>query len=229
MRGANTHTHTHTHTKARPMSTSPAPRDLLAALAPLVEPGASVQVPPAFCADAVRDGVTLRLTLPTTYALPLDAAAPSATLRDLYRGALAARTSHGARPAWLDDLISPAALLAQLPLTLRGGAWLSRRAPTVCLERACAALESLGEPSTGELARVAPCGCSWRYGDLLTPARVVEAPAGAWRVVEASGAPAGEAVELLAGLLVARAFADVLGESEGESEGASASAGEVAP
>jgi len=210
------------------MSTSPAPRDLLAALAPLVEPGASVQVPPTFGADVSRDGVTLRLTVPTSYALPLDPAEGAATLRDLFRGAMSARTSHGARPAWLDQMLSPAALLAQLPLSLRGGAWLSRRAPSVCLERACAALESLGEPVEGEVARVAPCGCSWRYGDLLTPARVVEAPAGAWRVVEAPDADAaGEAVELLAGLLVARAFADVLGESEGEGEGAGA--GEVAP
>lgn len=212
------------------MSTSPAPRDILAALAPLVEPGASVKVPPSFSADAARDGVTLRLTVPTSYALRLDPAAPSATLRDLFRGAFLARTSHGARPAWLDEMLSPAALLAQLPLSLRGGAWLSRHVPIVCLEQACGALESMGAPAEGELARVAPCGCAWRYGDLLTPARVVEAPAGAWRVVEAPRADAaGEAVYLLAGLLVARAFADVLGESESEGEGEGAGAGEVAP
>jgi len=209
------------------MSTPPAPRHPPPALPPPLEPRASLQVPPTFGADVSRDGVTLRLTVPTSYALPLDPAEGAATLRDLFRGAMSARTSHGARPAWLDQMLSPAALLAQLPLSLRGGAWLSRRAPSVCLERACAALESLGEPVEGEVARVAPCGCSWRYGDLLTPARVVEAPAGAWRVVEAPDAPAGEAVELLAGLLVARAFADVLGEGEGEGEGAGA--GEVAP
>lgn len=196
----------------------PRPAVILDALAPF-EGGARVHIPPSFEVRAVRDALSVHLSAPLSAALDLPAGAVS--LVELIRTFRAPAPAPSPVVAALgltlrDELPAPLRFVGRLaslgadpraashPLTHL----MHRGAPG--LASSCGADEpcTLPAPLAGEVALVAPCGCSRVSGDLLAPhARVVEA-GGAWAVVEVepAAAPLRAPADLFAALLCAVAL-----------------------
>ena len=196
----------------------PRPSVILDALGPF-EGGARVNLSPAFEVRAVRDGLSVHISAPLSAALDLPAGAVS--LVELIRTFRAPAPAPSPVVAALgltlrDELPAPLRFVGRLaslgadpraashPLTHL----MHRGAPG--LASSCGADEpcTLPAPLAGEVALVAPCGCSRVSGDLLAShARVVEA-GGSWAVVEAepAAAPLRAPVELFASLLCAVAL-----------------------
>ena len=196
----------------------PRPAVILDALAPF-EGGARVHIPPSFEVRAVRDGLSVHISAPLSAALDLPAGAVS--LVELIRTFRAPAPAPSPVVAALgltlrDELPAPLRFVGRLaslgadpraashPLTHL----MHRGAPG--LASSCGADEpcTLPAPLAGEVALVAPCGCSRVSGDLLAPhARVVEA-GGAWAVVEVepAAAPLRAPADLFAALLCAVAL-----------------------
>ena len=196
----------------------PRPAVILDALAPF-EGGARVHLPPSFEVRAVRDALSVHISAPLSAALDLPAGAVS--LVELIRTFRAPAPAPSPVVAALgltlrDELPAPLRFVGRLaslgadpraashPLTHL----MHRGAPG--LASSCGADEpcTLPAPLAGEVALVAPCGCSRVSGDLLAPhARVVEA-GGAWAVVEVepAAAPLRAPADLFAALLCAVAL-----------------------
>lgn len=191
----------------------PRPSVILDALAPF-EGGARVHIPPSFEVRAVRDGLSVHISAPLSAALDLPAGAVS--LAELIRAFRAPAAAASPVVAALgltlrDELPAPLRFverLASLGADPRAAshplAHLMHRG-TPGLASSCGADEpcTLPAPLAGEVALVAPCGCSRVSGDLLAPhARVVEA-GGSWAVVEAepAAAPLRAPADLFAALL----------------------------
>jgi len=191
----------------------PRPAVILDALAPF-EGGARVHLPPSFEVRAVRDALSVHISAPLSAALDLPAGAVS--LVELIRAFRAPAPAPSPVVAALgltlrDELPAPLRFvgrLASLGADPRAAshplAHLMHRG-TPGLASSCGADEpcTLPAPLAGEVALVAPCGCSRVSGDLLAPhARVVEA-GGAWAVVEAepAAAPLRAPADLFAALL----------------------------
>lgn len=196
----------------------PRPAVILDALAPF-EGGARVHLPPSFEVRAVRDALSVHISAPLSAALDLPAGAVS--LVELIRAFRAPAPAASPVVAALgltlrDELPAPLRFVGRLaslgadpraashPLTHL----MHRGAPG--LASSCGADEpcTLPAPLAGEVALVAPCGCSRVSGDLLAPhARVVEA-GGAWAVVEVepAAAPLRAPADLFAALLCAVAL-----------------------
>jgi hypothetical protein len=186
---------------------------ILDALAPF-EGGARVNLSPSFEVRAVRDALSVHISAPLSAALDLPVGAVS--LVELIRAFRAPAPTPSPVVAALgltlrDELPAPLRFVGRLaslgadpraashPLTHL----MHRGAPG--LASSCGADEpcTLPAPLAGEVALVAPCGCSRVSGDLLAPhARVVEA-GGAWAVVEAepAAAPLRAPADLFAALL----------------------------
>lgn len=196
----------------------PRPAVILDALAPF-EGGARVHIPPSFEVRAVRDGLSVHISAPLSAALDLPAGAVS--LVELIRTFRAPAPAPSPVVAALgltlrDELPAPLRFvgrLASLGADPRAAshplAHLMHRG-TPGLASSCGADEpcTLPAPLAGEVALVAPCGCSRVSGDLLAPhARVVEA-GGAWAVVEVepAAAPLRAPADLFAALLCAVAL-----------------------
>lgn len=207
----------------------PRPSVILDALAPF-EGGARVHLPPSFEVRAVRDGLTCSLSAPLSAALDLPAGAVS--LVELIRAFRAPAPAPSPVVAALgltlrDELPAPLRVVGRLAslgadpraashplahLTHRGAPGLA----SSCGAEACGALVA---PSAGVVARVAPCGCSAVYGDLLAPHATVRAePGGAWAVVEVepSALPLRAPADRFASLLCAVAL--VAGEGVSDDE-----------
>lgn len=196
----------------------PRPAVILDALAPF-EGGARVNLSPSFEVRAVRDALSVHISAPLSAALDLPAGAVS--LVELIRTFRAPAPAPSPVVAALgltlrDELPAPLRFVGRLaslgadpraashPLTHL----MHRGAPG--LASSCGADEpcTLPAPLAGEVALVAPCGCSRVSGDLLAPhARVVEA-GGAWAVVEVepAAAPLRAPADLFAALLCAVAL-----------------------
>lgn len=191
----------------------PRPAVILDALAPF-EGGARVNLSLTFDVYLERDGLTITLTAPLSAALDLPVGAVS--LVELIRAFRAPAPAPSPVVAALgltlrDELPAPLRFvgrLASLGADPRAAshplAHLMHRG-TPGLASSCGADEpcTLPAPLAGEVALVAPCGCSRVSGDLLAPhARVVEA-GGAWAVVEAepAAAPLRAPADLFAALL----------------------------
>ena len=196
----------------------PRPAVILDALAPF-EGGARVHLSPSFEVRAVRDALSVHISAPLSAALDLPAGAVS--LVELIRTFRAPAPAPSPVVAALgltlrDELPAPLRFVGRLaslgadpraashPLTHL----MHRGAPG--LASSCGADEpcTLPAPLAGEVALVAPCGCSRVSGDLLAPhARVVEA-GGAWAVVEVepAAAPLRAPADLFAALLCAVAL-----------------------
>lgn len=196
----------------------PRPAVILDALAPF-EGGARVNLSPSFEVRAVRDALSVHISAPLSAALDLPAGAVS--LAELLRAFRAPAPSPSPVVAALgltlrDELPAPLRFvgrLASLGADPRAASHplahlMHRGAPG--LASSCGADEpcTLPAPLAGEVALVAPCGCSRVSGDLLAPhARVVEA-GGAWAVVEVepAAAPLRAPADLFAALLCAVAL-----------------------
>jgi hypothetical protein len=196
----------------------PRPAVILDALAPF-EGGARVNLSPSFEVRAVRDALSVHISAPLSAALDLPAGAVS--LAELIRAFRAPAPTLSPVVAALgltlrDELSPPLRFvgrLASLGADPRAASHplahlMHRGAPG--LASSCGADEpcTLPAPLAGEVALVAPCGCSRVSGDLLAPhARVVEA-GGAWAVVEVepSAAPLRAPADLFASLLCAVAL-----------------------
>lgn len=191
----------------------PRPAVILDALAPF-EGGARVNLSPSFEVRAVRDALSVHISAPLSAALDLPAGAVS--LVELIRAFRAPAPAPSPVVAALgltlrDELPAPLRFverLASLGADPRAAshplAHLMHRG-TPGLASSCGADEpcTLPAPLAGEVALVAPCGCSRVSGDLLAPhARVVEA-GGSWAVVEAepAAAPLRAPADLFAALL----------------------------
>jgi hypothetical protein len=197
----------------------PRPAVILDALAPF-EGGARVNLSPSFEVRAVRDALSVHISAPLSAALDLPAGAVS--LDELIRAFRAPAPTPSPVVAVLglvlrDELPPPLRFVGRLAalgadpraashplahLTHRGAPGLA----SSCGVDACGALVA---PSAGVVARVAPCGCSAVYGDLLAPHATVRAePGGSWAVVEAepAAAPLRAPADLFAALLCAVAL-----------------------
>lgn len=207
----------------------PRPAVILDALAPF-EGGARVNLSPSFEVRAVRDGIAYELTVPLSAAL--DLLPVGVSLVELIR-------------AFRAPAPAPSPVVAALGLTLRhelpaplrfvgrlaalGGDHRAashplthpthRGAPGLASSCGADACSALLAPSEGVVARVAPCGCSAVYGDLLAPHATVRAEAGgSWAVVEVepAAAPLRAPVELFAALLCSVALVACEGVSHDE-------------
>lgn len=191
----------------------PRPSVILSALAPF-DGAAPVHLSPSFEVIIARDGFTLALTAPLSAALDLPSGAVS--LDELIRAFRLPAPAPTARAFELylrDELPAPLRFverLAALGADPRAASHplahlMHRGAPgclTFCGDDDCGAMSA--PPSVGEVARVAPCGCSAVYGDLLAvPHATVRAEVGgAWAVVEVEPAePLRPALNLFAELL----------------------------
>ena len=191
----------------------PRPAVILDALAPF-EGGARVHIPPSFEVRAVRDGLTITLTAPLSAALDLPVGAVSLVelIRAFRAPAAAASPVVAALGLTLrDELPAPLRFverLAALGADPRAASHplshlMHRGAPGLASSCGADVPCTLPAPLAGEVALVAPCGCSRGSGDLLAPhARVVEA-GGSWAVVEAepSALPLRAPADLFAALL----------------------------
>lgn len=196
----------------------PRPAVILDALAPF-EGGARVNLSPSFEVRAVRDALSVHISAPLSAALDLPAGAVS--LVELIRAFRAPAPAASPVVAALgltlrDELPAPLRFvgrLASLGADPRAASHplahlMHRGAPGLASSCGADVPCTLPAPLAGEVALVAPCGCSRVSGDLLAPhARVVEA-GGAWAVVEVepSAAPLRAPADLFAALLCAVAL-----------------------
>jgi len=191
---------------------------ILDALAPF-EGGARVNLSPSFEVRAVRDALSVHISAPLSAALDLPAGAVS--LVELIRAFRAPAPAASPVVAALgltlrDELPAPLRFvgrLASLGADPRAASHplahlMHRGAPGLASSCGADVPCTLPAPLAGEVALVAPCGCSRVSGDLLAPhARVVEA-GGAWAVVEVepAAAPLRAPADLFAALLCAVAL-----------------------
>ena len=196
----------------------PRPAVILDALAPF-EGGARVNLSPSFEVRAVRDALSVHISAPLSAALDLPAGAVS--LVELIRAFRASAPAASPVVAALgltlrDELPAPLRFvgrLASLGADPRAASHplahlMHRGAPGLASSCGADVPCTLPAPLAGEVALVAPCGCSRVSGDLLAPhARVVEA-GGAWAVVEVepAAAPLRAPADLFAALLCAVAL-----------------------
>jgi hypothetical protein len=196
----------------------PRPAVILDALAPF-EGGARVNLSPSFEVRAVRDALSVHISAPLSAALDLPAGAVS--LVELIRAFRAPAPAASPVVAALgltlrDELPAPLRFvgrLASLGADPRAASHplahlMHRGAPGLASSCGADVPCTLPAPLAGEVALVAPCGCSRVSGDLLAPhARVVEA-GGAWAVVEVepAAAPLRAPADLFAALLCAVAL-----------------------
>ena len=207
----------------------PRPAVILDALAPF-EGGARVNLSPSFEVRAVRDALSVHISAPLSAALDLPAGAVS--LVELIRAFRAPAPAASPVVAALgltlrDELPAPLRFvgrLASLGADPRAASHplahlMHRGAPGLASSCGADVPCTLPAPLAGEVARVAPCGCSAVYGDLLAPHAVVRAePGGSWAVVEVepAAAPLRAPADLFAALLCAVALVACEGVSDDE-------------